>query len=244
MPRRFSRRRFGRSRFKTRFTRRHRTRGVEGKSVDQIGNTTFTFGNFHTAAGTGAYGIQLLNTPIVGAAFYNRIGSRIRMKSVDLRIQFLRHPLPLGSTYSENGTIYRMALIYDAQFNGAYPAWNDIFLNYDISGTPQGNILSMINMNNRSRFLVLRDWTFSTYKDFDTGGVAPQDLLQPQMPRSLHWFQKLKNLETIYKASTGSVGDVATGALLLVWGAYCETAGDLVVPALAFEVNTRLRFFD
>lgn len=139
-------------------------------------------------------GICPLNCIQQGATFYNRIGTKIKMRSA-----FVRFTVVANLATQAAGTTVRAMLVYDRQPNGVYPAYTDI-LDVNDTGTPTMN--ASINMSNRSRFTVMRDESYT---------------LDPakQLSVCVKWFVPCA-LESEYGTSTGLIGDIRTGALLFV----------------------------
>lgn len=151
-----------------------------------------------------------------GAAFYQRIGSKIVMKSISVDFN-------INASATTPQVSVRSLIIYDRQPNGAFPATTDIFLD-NAGGQTFG---SGLNIANKSRFLILRD----QYKEMDTA----QGLVY-----HVKMFCKAR-LETEYKGDAGTIADIATGAVYLVVFKGTQTgAGNIVCQ----DINTRIRYYD
>jgi len=176
---------------------------------------TATTGGEPSAAFTG---ITELNCVQQGATSYNRIGTKILIKSIDLRFNaFMAGSGPVVDSF-------RYLVVYDHSPNGAFPAYSDI-LSDNISGT--AGFHSRINMSNRSRFIILRDRTIPmTYTN---------DAIV-----SCKEFIKCK-LETQFKSTTGAIGDITSGAIYLFAFASLSTS---VCWIQTSSVISRIRFFD
>lgn len=215
--------------------------GTELKSVD-VATATFPLGT------TANFGVT--NVPVEGASFYNRIGRRIRMKSLHIN-GFIT--ISGGNAAALTSPSYaRIMVIYDRQANGANPAIADILTSVTAAGATASTVLDGINMNNRDRFSVLMDEKVllppigingatpantSSLVSMDPNANAG-DARQGQM--NVNRFIKLKGLETHYKATAGAIADISTGALTLV------TFGDdaNATAAYNFKWTSRLKFFD
>lgn len=195
-------------------------------------NAVDVYSNAITCTSTAVF--ALLNGTVEGAAIYNRIGRRIKMKSVQIRGGF---ECGGGGTVTQTMTVM---LVYDRQPNGAAPAIADLLLDYKFDGSsPSTTPLSGLNMNNSDRFVVLRrDWYVIDPDVVSTGAQQKDQLVDACSgpPRSLNWYVKLAGLEAHYKASTGAIGDLTTGALYLV--TYASSADALMTLTYA----SRLRF--
>lgn len=217
-----------------------RTAGTEVKSVD-IPATNTNFGN------AGAF--ATFNLPVEGASFYNRIGRRIRMKSLHLRATIVLGGLNAAAITSP--TPGRVMVVYDRQTNGAVPTAADLIAAYSAAGVVTNGPLDGLNMNNRDRFIVLMDDQLifppigingatpaSTALTFqagnDTQGQGPQGQF------NINRFIKLRGLETHFKASAGNIGDIATGSLLL----FTISADGAANGAYQLYWTSRLKFLD
>lgn len=205
--------------------------GTEIKAID-IPQTTYPFRNPTTASN-----IVLLNGVQTGAAFYNRVGSRIEMKSIHIRGQVTN-----AITAVQGGV--RMLLIYDRQPAGSLPVISDILQSRDQTGAAATTGCSEINLDNRDRFAIIRDTKLFTPSVTNTANVLTNG---PQYPGSdtlfdIDHFVKLKNLVTHFKSSSNPtvIGDIATGAL---YAAFLTSSGGNDSCWL-FNGGYRLRFGD
>lgn len=207
----------------------------------------FTFSSSPTvglpAFTAGSNGIQLLNGTKNGAAFYHRIGSRIRMKSIEIKMAFYANNIAAGT---DNERL-RVAIVYDAQVNTQTPAFSNIFQCRDNGGVAATNDWSMINMDQRDRYLILKEWYWSSFggptgaTSITTTPSSVASAMTARVPKILKWYIKLKGLETIYGGtSVGDVSDINSGALFICC---VSTSG---AAACSFSVNgwARLRFYD
>lgn len=160
--------------------------------------------------------ITALNAMNSGTTASNRIGRRILMKSLQVRALIEREDP--ASTTAEH---MRMMVVYDRQANGALPAITDILVTASVE--------ALRNMANVGRFFVL----FDEFIDVSTaaGGRSQQ---------SFNKFVKF-NLPVFYNAGiAGTVADIATGSLLMVYVGN-RAAG---VDDINVSMNCRLRFTD
>jgi len=163
-------------------------------------------------------GITEVNCVAQGATSYNRIGTKIVIKSIKF-----------DSTFTLRGTaptqaVVRWMLVYDRQPNGAFPAFSSL-LSENISTVP--SMYSGINMANRSRFLVLRDQTYAL------------DAEQRQIVHASAYIRT--GLESQFTSNTATIGDITTGALYLVAFADSNAAATYVAMT---QSRFRIRYFD
>lgn len=187
----------------------------------------------------------VLIVPLLGSAFFNRLSNRTRGVSLQLTGYFS----PTGTNAAALGINYmRVVVYYDRQANGASPSQAALLTDTTAAGTAAGVVPeSGLNMNNRDRFLILRDRKIlmpslgingvaiganglvTCIDDHGKGSLAYQE------------FIKLKGLETLYNSTNGgTVADISAGAFgLLVFNA--DASGS---PAWNFTLQTRFKFLD
>lgn len=216
-----------------------RTGATELKCVDTAAATY----NLNTTAVFTA-----LNIPVEGAAFYQRIGRRIRMKSLHIRGYIIPSN---ANTAAIEQDLKRIMVIYDRQANGSAPVLADVLTGYASDGSTNSNASQHLNMNNRDRFVVLMDLQVLTPALGINGASAASTATiaadinancgTTQGTLNINRYIRLKGLETHFKASAGSIGDIATGSLLLMTVGLNDTNA---TSAWQLGVSTRLKFYD
>lgn len=200
----------------------------EIKSWDVIPGqvTSLELVNFAHNSVAGAYalpqpiaftGMLPLNVILQGATFYNRIGAKVTIKSIQMKANFI---LAVAAT----NTVCRYMIVYDKQTNGAFPALGDILETNDTLGL---TFDAGLNMTNRSRFSMLRDKTFP----LDAGsGIAA------------HCSEYIKGRwETEFSTTTGTIGDIRSGAIYFI--AFTNGLGGHDAAYL-YDATFRLRYYD
>lgn len=217
-------------------------RATELKAVDTVATTY----SFNTA---GAVAAAPLNVPVSGAAFYQRIGNKIAMKSLQLRGLIIPSN---GNAAAVTEQICRVIIYYDRQANGAAPAVSDILLSTTSAGATSSQSYDFVNMNNRDRFLILMDEQVLTPAVGINGATAASTVTQAidlngnaggaeQGQFNINRYIKLKGLEAQYKASAGNIGDIAAGAIgVLTIGISDANA----TSAWVLNMSSRLRYTD
>jgi len=182
--------------------------GAEIKAID-IPSAGYAFRNPATATG-----VALLNGVQAGAAFFNRVGSRIEMKSLHIRGNIV----PAATGISTAG---RLLIVYDRQPAGALPVVADVLQARDQAGAATTTNASEINLDNRDRFTIVRDLNVYFPAQTYTAGVLTNGPAFPGQDQELdvNIFIKLKGLSTHFKSSTAptAIGDIATGALYVMF---------------------------
>lgn len=179
---------------------------------------------------------NLVNGIQTGAAFYNRVGSRVEMKNLHIRGQI---------TYAATATVamLRMMVVYDRQPTGALPVVSDIIQTRDQTGAATTSGSSEINLDNRDRFSIIRDMQFYQPPVTYTAGVLTNG---PQFPGNdnqqwdVNEFIRLRELGTHFKSSSNptTIADIATGALYIY---FITNGSDNTVQ---FQGGIRLRYHD
>jgi len=183
-------------------------------------------------------GIYFMGPLYTGSGGFNRVGRKIRIKSVRVRGD-------IRSSYSSVGgvapsCIVRMSIVHDAQpGGGAIPDWDDIFSSTAVNGAEFQEISSGVKLSATGRFRVLRDWTIPIF--FTGGGV--QDI-----EHRYHYDQyiELKDFETTFRADPSppapvQYSDVQSNALLFV--VRCSTNANFSTLQL-FDTTMRMRYSD
>lgn len=181
---------------------------------------------------------NLINGITEGVDANNRVGRRINLKSIQLRMAWGN----IAPTAATDPYIVRYALIYDRQPNAAAPAWADVFSDIDVAGAITSGPLAHTNPTNFDRFVVVRDG-LKVFKSPPAGtlGIAEQENGNRQ-DSAERWFVKLQDLESHYisGAGAGTIADIRTGSL------YFMTLGSNTAANAAVTITwtARLRFFD
>lgn len=212
-------------RYKPISTYRHTSSEVKSLDLPVVTPNSLV-GVSHVAGVTGglanndfSLGMTCLNLIQQGAAFYQRIGTKVNIKSIELYGTFKQ---TVDATHVAYG---RYLIVYDRQPNGAYPAIGDLLQNNDTTLS----FNSGINLVNRSRFTVIRD------KRFGVDAGAGLQFCVKEYCKGL-W-------ETEFGTNTGTVADIRTGALYFI--AFQENAGAGGGAALnPYELKCRVRYWD
>jgi len=168
------------------------------------------------------------NTPVVGSELYQRIGRKIYMKSLVVRGNID------GTAANVNDQI-RIMIIYDRQSNAGIPNQLAILQDSNAAGGTT-SVYSSINLTNRSRFLILKDF-FLNIPSATTfpGGIG----VDQTKDFTVEWYIPLKGLETEFNGTNGgTIADITTGSLFMV------TFDQQNTGTYTFNYGTRLRYYD
>lgn len=189
--------------------------------------------------------IVTTNTVTTGAAFWNRIGRKMEMKSLEIvgKTDLGNNIVPISTIVPPQ--FLRFMVIYDKQPNGVIPVYTDFLTDYSNVGTTTTTSYSGINLNNRDRFIVLRDKKFQTPYFITSNGPSDGVISSEANVDQRNWeptikmYIPLKGLTTMFKADTTppTIGDISTGAL------YIFIISSAAGPWM-FNGRSRLRFYD
>jgi len=164
-----------------------------------------------------ATNVTVLNAMVQNTDATGRIGKQIYNKSV--RIHGMLYPQAISTIYQ----LMRVMLVWDAQPNGVLATSADIL---GLGPTSASDL----NLDNRERFTVIRDqkWSIAPRSAGASQGVA------------VDMFVSLGNKKTTFNGPSAGIGNVATGALLMLLIASSNTIGEEVQALL----TTRVRYYD
>lgn len=184
--------------------------GPELKYLDTSAVGTFNYSG-------GSPGIVLLNGVAAGTANNQRIGRKVLIKSLELRIQFRQS--------SATTQAVRMAIVYDKQSNQAAPSIGDIF---NVAATNLDPYAAK-NLDNVERFIILKD---------ELIGFGGSALLNDPST----WTQKMflpLTLPVRFDSANGAIADITTGSLWLVF-----FDSNTVGASTACSYYSRIKFTD
>lgn len=187
----------------------------------------------------------LLNPIQSGAAYYNRVGARVELKNIHIRGIII--PKTLGEEQNFiPGAYGRVVIVYDRSPNGVIPQVSDILQTRTQTGATSTTEYSEINLDNRDRFIILRDTEFylpDVHKVFPgvnniTAQAFPNNTGKEMMYNE---FIKLKGLVSHFKGNTNpiGIGDIVVGAIYAL-AISAEDSDD----NFSLELQTRIRFED
>jgi len=177
-----------------------------------------------------------------GAGETQRIGNRIRLKSLRIRMW---PDLGPANNYGFD-SIIRLCVIYDRQPNAAYPAAALLLANKNEAGTNSGfDYLGDIPPDYKERFVMLSDTLIMLppYSAAAGGvGVNSTQYGSVEQPFVINKYIRLKGLESVYSAQSSPmlIGNQTTGALY-VFGCGSVAAG---AEPYALVGKCRLTFQD
>ncbi len=188
-----------------------------------------------TSLSTPALGGQVvwINPINQGAYAMQRIGNVCKMKTLHLKAWITVAGNP---TVPVLPNIVRMAVVYDAQYNSAATpaALDQVFQAVTSSGATEISVFSGVNISNRSRFTILRDYIRGTPRiDYQDDNTTPKHVLDVSSAGAKGDSGSCKSGQTMLiedfiqvnmpvvfiTKPTGAITDLATGGLFLYM--YC-----------------------
>lgn len=164
---------------------------------------------------TSAPRIILLNGIAEGTGVSQRVGRKIKMTSVQGRMSVY------VSTATTSPSV-RCMIVYDMQTNSTLAGLGDILQVF----TAGSDFISPYNLNNRDRFRVLWDKTYTV------NAVNNE--------RATFKFYKKLKLDTVYDNTGAIIDDISTGSLLLLFFSSDRT----VAANPVVDYYARVRYMD
>lgn len=186
-------------------------RADELKTIDSTATTDITT--------TGL--VNTINGVAAGTDYNNRIGRKIMMRSLLLRVTLQ----PINTINAPVGEAVRVIVFYDTQTNGVLPTIAQLLQN--------GQFDDPLNLDNRDRFRIIMDKLIPmnpvTYNAGTLTGGAP-------VVKTMTKYRKFR-LEGIFSGTGSTVGSIATGGIFI---AYISKNGTLT----NITWDSRVRFVD
>lgn len=181
------------------------------KNLKNFINVEFKYKDTELSVNPSASGaFYLLNGLQTGDNVINRDGRLVRIKSCQAKYK-------LTMNASATNTTVRFLWFIDKQANQSTPTGSDLFINVNTQG--------LKNLNNRKRFVFLKDQTIS---------LSSNSLTE----KRFNYYRKL-DMKTVYDAGdAGTIADITTNAL------YLYVISDEAVNTPSLELYNRIRFID
>lgn len=222
--------------------RRPMQREVEVKGVDTALNMPAPI---LQTTGTNA-NAAVVNLIQQGTGSYNRIGRKIKMKSVFLNIEghYAMNMFNGGGGDALMGANLRMVVVYDKQPSGILPTFDEIFGHTYQDGTSATYVFDSLKYEAMSRFRVIRNEVI-TIQPMVNPGTGDQ----AHYPFHKTFYIPLKGLETVYagNANPATIAQIQSGGLYVYFRSDIGNTGagtpvpGFVVQAYSFA---RLRYHD
>lgn len=235
---------------------------MEKKWLDGVGHADATiandYGNFNLGFAQSAVPVWTVNAPAytpnqnlfllngiaTGTDVFNRIGRKIRIRSVHVRITVKPNISAANSNYTRSNRL-KAILFCDEMPTGTAPTFSDFSANLagqgnysDMTVGASNQIKAFRNIANAKRFKVIKE----------------VELVQPYTPAGSNGIQSFKGLQRIdfnvkfgglSKLATTTYNNTSTGYTSVAQCAlWCVVFADCENGAYYFDINWRTRFYD
>lgn len=183
--------------------------------------------------------VDLINVPFLGTERYQRIGRKINIKQIHIKIA-VTAPTPTATQIPED---LLFLLVWD-QEGGPIPNLADVLQQITTSAVATTDVYSFTNLDNTGRFRILKRKNVPLRVCGTLTGALPCNGAEFQANQdNLFWEWNLKtDLTTQFNSgNTGTIGDVSTGALFLMW---FTNLGALQPDRAGLDYRTRIRYYD
>jgi hypothetical protein len=179
-----------------------------------------------------------------GAGSFNRIGRKINLKSLELRMYPLHTYTGETTTEDQTGNVFRLVVVWDKQPNGSTPTWDAIFGRTNQAGTETSNFGDPLKPDNENRFVILKDKQYShkILGSVLTGGTT--NLIENStVIRQYVSFNT--NFQTNFSGNTApcSIADISSGALYVGYRTLYAVTGKNYMSVGADSI-ARLKYVD
>lgn len=179
-----------------------------------------------------------LNIVMLGDDPKDRNGKAIMVRSIHIRGKLFLN----GDVDASAHDFLRMLVVYDRQSNNAAPTWGSVMTSVNAGNGTTTTSYSFRNQDNTDRYQILCDrcWGADVLVANAATTAASQSKQAIQStPQDIDFYRKV-NLPTRYSANGGTISDIASGAILLMFLGKNTAA----TSAWSFEGESRIRFSD
>lgn len=196
------------------------------------------YGQAITSGGASAGHVMLCNLPAVGPNSYQRIGRRIQITNVHIKV--VVHPVTPVPTSVPEDLLFMLIWDQDAT---ALPTLANLLTSTDTVGATSSTVYDGFNLNESKRFKILKKKLVPLRICGTMTGALPCNGAAFQAQNNdLAWDWHVKsNLITQFNAgAAGNITDISNGALVFTWW----TSLGVGLPVSTFDVNSRIRYYD
>lgn len=180
----------------------------------------------------------LLNGLVPGTRSYNRVGNRIQITDIHVKVSL--HPVTPVPTSVPEDIVFMV--IYDNE-GGSLPALGALLTSTDLNGAGTSTPISHFNLTESKRYKILKRKVVPLRICGTATGALPCNGAAFQANQDdLIWSWHIKsNILTQYNAgASGGVGDIANGSIIFCWW----TSLGVGLPVSNFDCETRIRYYD
>ncbi len=229
-----------------RVRRRGKRKLISPSSKDMVKSITVEVGTpigFAVASTNTNDDFVLLNKIQQGDGVNQRIGNRVRLKSVRIYGQITHIYRPVVTTLNCLGNSVRFILLWDKSPNEATtPVFNAIFGGTDGASATSTDYMDAILINKFDRYQILREWTIDcNIEAYLTGGSEDECI----NVKTIDYYVDLKGKEVVYTGTADpiTIGNVTNGALYIIARSFLNTADVSQIQCEA-TLKARLRYVD
>jgi len=209
---------------------------MEKKGIDiDIGDSTALIPLIPTAM------VYVLNLIQEGTGSYNRIGRKVALDSIRVRLRWtcnIKQDVTTPATIPQN--LMRFVLVWDRQPGNTVPSWDEVFQGITQNSSTVVTVLSMAKYSAMSRFTILRDHVVTARSQ--ASAISPAN----HYNATGVWdeYVKLGKRECTYKGTANplTIASINSGALYLMAAASMTTPN--AAAFISDESVARLRYFD
>lgn len=175
-------------------------------------------------------------TPSMGTAMTDRIGTRVKVKSINVKgwisnsFAYDRISGPADAMIPP--VLMKLSIVLDMQPNGANPLITDIYT------TTQSD--TNLNLYNRDRFKVLKEKTFMLDPYILNSGLSLASTVN--VAKQFKIYKKCDLPVFFNSGNAGTVADIASNNILMVWQSDCPA--HFLPAGTQAKTITRIRFVD
>lgn len=191
-----------------------------------------------TSTNTAVFAVNLTDT---GTSSWNRIGRKMHLKSLRVRVQ---PAIAYSTDTGARSAVIRLVVVWDKQPSGVLPTFDTIFGQTVQNGTESVlDIYAPIRYDNMDRFKILRDVVVPINQQ-SNGNSSGGLLNNVNYGKFIDEYIDLKGLESVFsgQSSPTTIADLSSGGLYVIYrGQFDSGSGDITPNIDGFA---RLRFTD
>lgn len=190
--------------------------------------------------------IVCVNLVAPGTGSFNRVGRKIFMKNLRLRVCALYTYGQANTTSNITFPLMRCVVVYDRQTNGSIPTWVTMFATKNQAGSEDGNVIGPLSYDGTRRFVTLMDEIVEARPVVDPAGAFNSTNNKVLTQVHFERFIPLRGLEVLYSgdSATAVIGDISSGGLYVGFRALGGTVDDVSDWSVTSLSYARLRYTD
>lgn len=170
--------------------------------------------------------VTYLPSIVQGTGETQRIGRKVNITSIQLRIR-------LTQATTAGRYAVRLVLVWDRQFNGSAPTWDEVFAG-------SGGAMNFPNLSNTERFRVLKDWMWGGGAGAATTSdnwASLANTVYAHNTRIINYYRKC-NISMEFNGTSGGSSEIKSNNIFLMAGSMDSD------DTMSANIYYRLRFTD